>query len=143
LDQLVFYKKRAFKREEFKKFIFSQSKPYPPMLELISRLKEKYRFRVMILSNESRAVNQYRIEAFRLRDIADFFLTSCYVHLRKPDAEIFRMALDVAQVPSDQIIYLDNTSLFIEAAAKMGIRGILHEDFASTREKFARWGLIF
>jgi len=71
----------------------------------------------------------------------DAFISSCFVHLRKPDADIFRLALDIAQVPARQIIYIDNTPLFVLVAERLGIRSILHTDYQSTSAKLAAFGL--
>ena len=61
----------------------------------------------------------------------DVFISSCFVHIRKPDADIFRLALDIAQVPVGQIVFVDNTPMFVEIAVGLGIRGILHTDYQS------------
>jgi hypothetical protein len=50
------------------------------------------------VNNEGRELNDYRIRQFGLNTFFDAFVSSCYVHFRKPDADIFRLALDVAQV---------------------------------------------
>jgi putative hydrolase of the HAD superfamily len=70
----------------------------------------------------------------------DFFISSCFVHIRKPDADIFRLALDIAQVPAEQVLYIENTLMFVEIAEGLGIRGILHKDFRSTRAQLATLG---
>jgi putative hydrolase of the HAD superfamily len=143
LGWLVFYKKRSFTRVQFKRFMLDQSNAYPKMINLIVRLKERYGFKIAVVSNEAREINEYRIEKFKLTRLADFFISSCFVHLRKPDAEIFRLALDIAQVPVDQVLYIDNTSLFVDVAESLGIRSILHEDYTSTRMKLKSIGLDF
>jgi putative hydrolase of the HAD superfamily len=141
LDQVVFHRKRAFTRDRFRRFMFAQSKPYPGMLALVARLRERHRLKVFVVSNEARELNAHRIRTFKLDRIVDAFVSSCFVHLRKPDPDIFRLALDLAQVPPRQIAYIENTPLFVEVAESLGIRGILHTDLASTRAKLARVGL--
>ena len=64
-----------------------------------------------------------------------------FVHLRKPDREIFRLALDIAQVSANQVLYIENTLMFVQVAEGLGIRSILHTDYKSTREKLASFGL--
>ena len=71
----------------------------------------------------------------------DFFVSSCFVHLRKPDADIFQLALDIAQVPSNQVAYIDNTPMFVQIAEGLGIRSILHTDYKSTCAKLSALGL--
>jgi putative hydrolase of the HAD superfamily len=89
--------------------MFAQSKPFIEMIELVRNLKAKYKLKVFAVSNEAREVNACRIRQFKLDGFVDEFISSCFIHLRKPDAEIFRLALDIAQVPAHQIVYIENT----------------------------------
>ena len=91
LTWVVFYKKRSFTRTKFRKFMFAQSKPYPEMVELVRQLKAKHGLKIIVLSNEARELNAYRINKFKLDGFVDAFVSSCFVHLRKPDADIFRL----------------------------------------------------
>jgi len=141
LNLIVFYEKRGFTRAQFRRFMFAQSKPYPAMIDLIAQLKARYRLKIVVISNESREVNAYRIRKFKLGGFVDFFISSCFVHLRKPDADIFRLALDIAQAPAQQVLYVENTPMFVQIAEGLGIRSILHTDYTSTREKLASFGL--
>lgn len=141
LDHVVFFRSRPFTRGEFRKFMFAQSTSYPDMLTLVRELKTKYRLKVIVVSNEARVLNDYRIQKFRLDDIVDAYVSSCYVHLRKPDADIFRLALDVAHTPAQQVGYVENTPMFVEIANGLGIRSVFHTDYSSTRAKLASLGL--
>jgi putative hydrolase of the HAD superfamily len=141
LDRVVFYKKRPFTRGEFRSFMFAQSKPYPRMIELIRKLKAKYGLKIVVVSNEARELNSHRIREFNLGGFVDSFVSSCFVHVRKPDADIFRLALDIAQTPARQVIYIENTPMFVQIAEGLGIRSILHTDYRSTCAKLASLGL--
>ena len=141
LDRVVFYEKRPFTRTEFRQFMFAQSKPFTEMIELVRNLKAKYRLKIIVVSNEAREVNAYRIRQFKLAGFVDAFISSCFVHLRKPDAAIFQMALDIAQVSARQIVYIDNTPLFVQIAEEFGMRGLRHTDYQSTAAKLAAFGL--
>jgi putative hydrolase of the HAD superfamily len=141
LSQVVFYEKRSFTRAQFRQFMFTQSKPYPDMLEMVARLKARYGLGVAVVSNESREVNAYRIRKFKLDSFVDSFISSCFVHLRKPDPDIFRLALDIAQTPARHVLYLENTPMFVEIAEGLGIRSILHTDYKSTCTQLASFGL--
>jgi HAD superfamily hydrolase (TIGR01509 family) len=141
LDWVVFYRKRPFTRAQFKRFMFAQSKPYSPMLRLIRTLKAKYRLKIAVVSNEARELNAYRIQKFKLDEFVDFFISSCFVHLRKPDVDFFRLALDIAQTPARQIVYIEDTPMFVQIAEGFGIRSILHTDYRSTCGKLAALGL--
>ena len=141
LNWVVFYRKRPFTRAQFRNFLFAQSKACPGMIPLIAELKQRYGLKIAVVSNESREVNAYRIRRFKLDQLVDCFISSCFVHLRKPDPEIFRLALDIAQAPVRKILYIENTPMFVQVAEKLGIRSILHADYASTFTKLATLGL--
>ncbi|MGO9445931.1 MAG: HAD family hydrolase [Thiobacillaceae bacterium] len=141
LNWLLFYKKRSFTHAEFRRFMFAQSKPYPKVIQLVRKLKAKYGLKIIVLSNEARELNAHRIRAFKLDEFVDAFVSSCFVHLHKPDTAIFRMALDIAQTSARQIVYIENTPMFVQIAEGMGIRGILHTDYKSTCAKLASFGL--
>jgi len=141
LGLVVFYRKRSFTRAQFRRFIFAQSKPYPEMIELAAQLKVRHGLKIAVVSNEARELNMYRIRKFKLDRFVDFFISSCFLHIRKPDADIFRLALDIAQVPARQVVFIDNTPMFVQIAEGLGIRSILHTDYASTCTKLASFGL--
>jgi HAD superfamily hydrolase (TIGR01509 family) len=141
LKHVVFYENRPFTREQFKRFMRAQSNPFPAMIDLIAQLKVRYKLKVFVVSNESRYLNAHRIQAFGLNHIVDCFISSCFVGLRKPDPEIFRLALDVAQAPLREIIYIENTPMFVQIAEGLGIRSILHTNFKSTCAKLTAFGL--
>jgi putative hydrolase of the HAD superfamily len=141
LNRVVFYQKRPFTRAQFRRFMFAQSKPYPEMIRLASQLKVPHGLKIAVVSNEGRELNSYRIRKFKLDRFVDAFISSCFVHLRKPDADIFRLALDIAQVPARQVVYIENTPMFVQIAEGLGIRSILHTDYRSTCGKLASLGL--
>ena len=121
--------------------MMKQSKPYPEMISLLKALKEKYHLKIAVVSNEGRELNNYRINKFGLNTFIDFFISSSFVHFRKPDADIFRLAIDVAQTPTPQLLYIDDRPLFVQVAAVQGIKGIIHIDYESTVTKLQTFGL--
>lgn len=140
LTRLVFYEKRKFSEEEFRKFMFSQSKPFPEMLTLVRSIKEKYGIKIAVVNNEGSELNKHRINAFKLGEFVDFFISSCIVHFRKPDADIFKVALDIAHVDPDKVIYLEDRPMFVQVADTLGIRGIVHRDFNTTKKQLSTVG---
>jgi len=141
LGRVVFYEKRPFSRAQFRRFMFAQSTPYPEMIALVARLKARYGLKIAVVSNEGRELNTHRIRTFKLARLVDFFVSSCFVHSRKPDADIFRFALDIAQESARQVVYIENTPMFVQIAEGLGIRSILHIDYRSTRAQLASFGL--
>jgi putative hydrolase of the HAD superfamily len=141
LKRLVFYEKRLFTIETFTDFMYSQSLPYDNMINWIKSLREKYRLKIAVVNNEGRELNEYRIKKFRLNEFVDFFISSCFIHIRKPDIDIFRIALDVSQVSAEEVAYIEDRRLFVDVAADLGINSIHHTDFQSTFQIMASLGL--
>jgi putative hydrolase of the HAD superfamily len=142
LERVVFHEECAFTRDHFRTFMFAQSRPFPEMIEFVCRLKSLYKLKVAVVSNEGRELNIYRIVEFKLGSFIDFFVSSCFVHFRKPDADIFRIALDIAQVEPAQVVYIEDRPMFVEVATGLGIRGIIHTGLDATRKELARLGLV-
>ena len=97
LNRVVFYEKRPFTRAQFQRFMFEQSQPYPEMLDMMAQLKKRYGLKIIVVSNEGRELNMYRIKKFKLERLVDSFVSSSFVHIRKPDTDIFQLAIDMAQ----------------------------------------------
>jgi putative hydrolase of the HAD superfamily len=141
LNRVVFYEKRSFSQEEFKAFMYAQSQPFPEMLELMLGLKNQYGLEVAAVSNEGRELTVYRVGQFKLSTFIDFFVSSCFVHYRKPDADMYRIALDIAQTRPEQVVYIDDRAMFVEVARGLGITGIIHTSYDETRIALEGWGL--
>jgi putative hydrolase of the HAD superfamily len=141
LSRVVFFKERPFPREDFKRFMFNQSEPLQDMLDFTRELVSKHKLRAVAVSNEGKELTEYRIQKFQLASIIDAFISSCFVHFRKPDIDMFRMALNVSQARPDEVIYIDDRPMFVEVAETLGVHGIKHAGFESTRDKLAEYGL--
>ena len=140
LSLVVFYEKRPFTRAQFRRFMCEQSKPYLDMIALLVQLRAQG-LKIVVVSNESRELNAFRIRTFGLAKFVDSLISSCFVGLRKPDANIFQLALDIAQTPAHQVLYIENTPMFVQIAESIGIKSILHTDCESTRAQLASLGV--
>ncbi len=125
LTRTVFYEERPFTRKQFQEFMFAQSQPYPQMIELFRNLKAQHDLRIAVVNNEARELNSHRIRTFKLDEFVDFFISSCFVRFRKPDADIFRLALDIAQVPAEQVVYIDDQPMFVQSREVWGFKAFV------------------
>jgi len=141
LNRVVFYEQRSFSMEDFRNFMFDQSRLIPDMFHFISTLKAAHRLKVVAVSNEGRELTLHRIQKFNLRSVIDFFVSSCFVHHRKPDVEIYLLALDCAQSRPQEVAYIDDRSLFVEVARGLGMHGIHHTGCARTQAAMEDLGL--
>jgi putative hydrolase of the HAD superfamily len=134
LDTVVFNHPRDFTKEDFKKFMFAQSEELPGLLQWLKDWKRSCGFRIISINNEGRELNDYRIQNFGLHDCFDAFISSCEVGMRKPDPGIFKLAMGIAQVSTEECVYFDDRIMLVQAAQKLGIRSIHHQDFLSTKK---------
>jgi putative hydrolase of the HAD superfamily len=142
LNMIVFYKKRSFEFNDFKEFIFTQTKPLPEMIRMFKSISKNNSLKVGAISNEGRELTIYRISHFGLKDFVQFFICSSFVHFRKPDKDIYKLALDVGQVAPEQSIYIDDRELHVEVARSLGMNAIHHTNIDLTRQKLSEYDLI-
>jgi putative hydrolase of the HAD superfamily len=121
LDRLVFYERRDFNKNDFKAFMFEQSQAFDDVIAFFKGLKDKYHLKLVAVNNEGRELNEFRIKKFKLVTLFDAFLSSCYVHLRKPDSELFGLACDISQTPVNHVLYIDDRNMFVEVALSLGM----------------------
>jgi len=141
LDRVVFNVPRPFTAEDFTQFVLARSRAYPETIELVRRVKQNHGLKVVVVSNEGRELTEYRLKLLDLAAVADIFVCSCFVRLRKPDVDIFRLACDLAQVAPREVVYIEDRAMFVEVAATLGIRGIVHRGIETTRAALAEVGL--
>ena len=141
LDWVVFYQSRSFSREALKVFMLAQSQPQLDMIALVRDLKARYGLKVAVVTNDGREFFIHRVRQFELKAMVDFFIVSSFVHYRKPEPAIYRLALDIAQVEPSEVAYIDDQSLFVEVARKFGIQAIHHTGYDTTRAALVALGL--
>jgi putative hydrolase of the HAD superfamily len=143
LELAVFYQPVNFAIDEFRNFIFNESKAYPEMIELMRTLKYQYGLRIIAVNNEPKEINEYRIRQFELDNFIDAFVSSCYVQTRKPDKEIYRFALNLAQAQPEEVVYIDDRLVLIQAAGQLGLNAIHHTSIANTSNALSAFGLYY
>ncbi len=141
LARVVFHEERSFTRDEFREFMFDQSKPYPDMIDLVRDIKARHGLKTAAVNNEGRELSLHRIKTFNLDSFIDCFISSSFVHYRKPDADIYRTALDVVQAAPSQVLYLDDRAMFVDVARGLGINGIHHQSYETTKAAMESFGL--
>jgi putative hydrolase of the HAD superfamily len=141
LDRTVFYRSRSFTRDAFRDYMFALSKPFPEVLEFAGKLADSGKYLMGTLNNESRELNNYRMDQFGLRKIFRLFLSSCFVGFRKPEHDIFRLALETTQIPPAECCFIDDRLLNVESAAKMGMRAIEMQSLDQLRADLGKLGV--
>ena len=141
LDRTLFYRARPFTREEFTAFMFAQSKEYAEVRAVLDKVTSTGKYFVGAINNEPLELNQYRIEAFRLRRNFLVFFSSCFVRSRKPEETIFRVALEVSQRPPEQCVFIDDRALNLENPRRLGMKTIHHQNAEQLRAELGKIGV--
>lgn len=141
LDRTVFYRARPFTRDIFRDYMFSLSQPIPGALQFAQSLSDSGKYFMGTINNESRELNYYRIEKFGLRKIFRLFISSCFVGLRKPERDIYRLALETTQIPAAECCFIDDRALNLECAAKLGMQTIQMQQLDQLRADLAKLGV--
>lgn len=124
LDHVVFFRPRTFSRDAFVAFMQSRSQPHSASLSVIGRLASGGRYTLATINNESRELNRYRIETFGLAQMFSAFFSSCYLGVRKPDARIYEIALDVMQADRKAALFVDDREENVAGAQAVGLRAL-------------------
>jgi len=141
LDRTLFYRHRPFTREEFRKFMLAESKEFPESRAVLRSVAHSGKYFVGAINNEPLELNQYRIETFRLREDFQVFFSSCYVHARKPEELIFRVALAVTQRPADECLFIDDRPMNLESPRRLGMHAIHFQNAEQLRAEMRTHGV--
>jgi putative hydrolase of the HAD superfamily len=141
LDRTVFYRPRTFTREAFRDFMFSLSQPFTDVLNFAQSLADSGKYFMGTINNESRELNDYRIQQFGMRKIFRLFISSCFVGLRKPERDIYRLALETTQMAGEECSFIDDRALNLECAAQLGMHTIEMHTLAGLRAELAKFGV--
>jgi len=141
LDRTVFVRPRSFTAEDFKRFMYQQSKAYPDSIAVARELAATKSVRMCIASNESEELNRYRVRLFGLSQIFDTFLESCWIGVRKPEPIFFERCLEITAARGEQSVFIDDREENIEAADAFGFKVILFQSAGQLRRALGAAGL--
>ncbi len=143
LEQVIFFEERTFGREDFIRFMESQSEPHPGSLEVLEKLAQSKRYFLATINNESFALNQYRIRTFGLDKYFTAFLSSCYLGVTKPNHKIFSKALWITQRKGEECVFVDDREENVTAARACGLQGIHLKDQQQLSDLLKEQGILF
>jgi putative hydrolase of the HAD superfamily len=141
LDRTLFYRQRSFSKEEFTAFMFAQSREYPETRAVLADVARTGKYFVASINNEPRELNDFRIEAFKLRNDFQVFFSSCYLNHRKPEETIYKIALEVSQRAPEHSVFVDDRPLNLESPRRLGMHVIHHENASQLRADLKALGI--
>jgi putative hydrolase of the HAD superfamily len=143
LDIAVFHEKREFTKQEFRDFIFAQSKPNPETISIARSIAEGCRYWVMTMNNEGEDLNKHRICTFGLDEFFDAFLSSCWLGLRKPARGFYDRALGISAARPAESVLIDDRSQNLAPARALGMHTIHFSTAAALAEELDALGVVF
>jgi putative hydrolase of the HAD superfamily len=120
----LFYEPRSFSLEQAIDAIQQLSTPFDATLAIVRALRDSGKYLLATINNESRELNEYRIERFGLRDLFSAFFSSCYLGLLKPQPEHYRRAMQITQRSPEQCLFVDDRPMNVEVARILGMQPI-------------------
>ena len=114
---------------------------HPECLDILADLKSSGKVRVATLNNESRELNEHRLDCFKLRSLFDYFICSGYVHEMKPRPGIYEAAIDISGFEPEQTLFIDDKHENCEAAAELGMRALRFESPSQLSRALGTFGI--
>jgi FMN phosphatase YigB (HAD superfamily) len=141
-DRTVFFKPREFTFEELWQGVCGENGVlHAECYEILDRLAADGRYRLATLNNESRELNEYRLDAFDLRRRFGYFICSGYVHEMKPLPGIYRAAIDISGMPGERAVFIDDKQENCDAAMNFNLKAIRFESPAQLRADLLKMGI--
>ncbi len=100
------------------------------LLAYLSQLKPRYK--LGLLSNAWDDLRQTMHERWNIDGLFDALIISAEVKMAKPDPRIYHLAADNLQVQSNQVLFIDDVAINVEAARKEGMKAIQYFDSGQT-----------
>jgi len=111
----------------------------PPVLEILKKLKPQYR--LVLLSNTDPMRFSFIIKKFPKILFFDAYVLSFEVGYMKPESEIYHIALEKAETPAAECLFIDDRQENIEAAQRIGINCIHFRAETNLQVEFKKRGL--
>ena len=95
------------------------------IVEIVKRLRKRYK--VALLSNTNMTHNEV-VKNMGIYHLFDAVILSYRVGMSKDKPEIFRLMASKISVKEDQCVFIDDTKLFVQTAAAVGMKTIRYEN---------------
>lgn len=143
LQESLFYQPRTFSQKQFFSAICDGSKLLPEgAMGILREVVASHKYLVGALNNEARETNAFRLEEFGLAELFQVVLSSCFLGLRKPDAEIYERACEILCRPAERILFIDDREGNVVAAQAVGMKAIKFEEETQLRRELEVLGVL-
>jgi putative hydrolase of the HAD superfamily len=124
-QRTLLWKPRTFSLRDVQEALYAQQVvAHPGSFEILHALHAKGQVRLATLNNESRLLNEFRLNRFRLRRYFEFCICSAYVGEMKPAAGIYRAAFEIGGDKPGEACFIDDKEENVAAANAAGLIGL-------------------
>jgi len=113
---------------------------FPGAMELLAQMRGRYR--IASVSNTNEIHWERFANAWSLADAFHHNFPSHRVGKLKPDAEYFEHVLAELGVPAQRVLFIDDNTINVDAAARMGMHARRVEGVDGARAAFRELGLL-
>lgn len=111
----------------FTEALWSGLAPNPPMISLMEELRDAG-YRMALVTNNVREWESHWRALAPIDDIFELVVDSAFVGMRKPDPEIYELALQGLGLPGEACLFVDDLERNCVAARAAGMRAVLYRD---------------
>lgn len=110
--------------------------PYPYSVEWIKELKSRG-YNVYLLSNYPKDMFNLhaRVGSFPFLPLVDGKVVSAFVKMIKPNADIYELLLNKYDLKAQECVFLDDRTDNIEGARKIGMHGIVFQNYEQAKKE--------
>ena len=143
VNEVIFYKRRNFNPEDFIDFIRSRTKSYKSTLQILEDILSDKKYLLAAINNESFELNLFRINHFKLYKYFTAFFSSGFLNTRKPEPQIYKIALNVLHKNPQECLFIDDRIENIEEANKQGFQTIHLTNVENLKNLMIKKGITF
>ncbi|MCX7858229.1 MAG: HAD family phosphatase [Deltaproteobacteria bacterium] len=126
--------------EEFKEIWNPIFREDEKVVKLIHTLKAKS-FPLFLLSNTNELHFTHIKETYSVVHLMDRWILSYEIGAKKPKRAIYEAIFERIEISPDEILYIDDIPRYVEAASKLGMRGVHFTDADSLKEILLKNGV--
>ena len=113
--------------------------PKEDVIRIAQNLKKNYR--LFLVSNTDGVHHAHISTMIPLDDLFESQIVSYLVGAEKPNAKIYKVALDAAKVPAENCVFIDDRAENIAGAKRAGMHGIVFRDVVQLKQELAELGV--
>jgi putative hydrolase of the HAD superfamily len=114
-------------------------RPIPETIEIVKKLKG--RFKLFALSNVDKITTEECFDRFSFYQHFEGVILSWKVHMRKPEKQIYRLALKQMELKPEETVFIDNFPPNLPTPKAMGIHTILFKDPDQLKAELKKLGV--